>query len=41
MTEPMPGVLTREERIQYGRCLICEWHPPTQGHHPDCPPGDA
>lgn len=34
---PMPGVLTIAERIQHHRCRWCEWHPATQGHHPDCP----
>ena len=24
-------------RAVLGRCLQCEWHPETQGHHPACP----
>ncbi|QBG78458.1 hypothetical protein PBI_WALRUS_67 [Gordonia phage Walrus] len=35
--KPLPGVLTTAERIRNRRCLWCEWHPPTQSHHPDCP----
>ncbi len=27
-------------RAELGRCQSCEWHPPTQGHHPWCPRGD-
>ncbi|MBA2768497.1 MAG: hypothetical protein H0U35_05090 [Sporichthyaceae bacterium] len=25
------------KRVDLGRCLSCEWHPETQGHHPWCP----
>ena len=25
------------ELAALGRCAGCGWHPPTQGHHPDCP----
>ena len=28
---------TPDRRRQLGRCQSCEWHPPTQGHHPWCP----
>lgn len=35
MTVPTP-VLSLTERARYHRCLKCAWHPPTQGHHPNC-----
>lgn len=25
------------KRAELGRCLSCEFHPATQGHHPYCP----
>lgn len=28
---------TRRKRLELGRCLSCEWHAETQGHHPNCP----
>lgn len=28
---------TRRKRVDLGRCVSCEWHPETQGHHPYCP----
>lgn len=28
---------TPSRRIQLGRCVRCEWHTETQGHHPYCP----
>lgn len=28
---------TPAECARLGRCPICEWHPPTQGHAPTCP----
>lgn len=34
---PLPGVLSQAERAKHRRCMWCEWHPPTQGHHPACP----
>ncbi len=28
---------TSDRRRTLNRCHRCEWHPSTQGHHPDCP----
>lgn len=34
----MPAkVFTPAERRAAGRCMDCEWDPPTQGHHELCP----
>ncbi len=30
------SVLSESERKQFRRCMVCEWHPPTMGHHRDC-----
>lgn len=30
------SVLSEAERKQFRRCMACEWHPPTMGHHRDC-----
>jgi hypothetical protein len=30
-------LFTRAQLIAMKRCADCGWHPPTQGHHPDCP----
>jgi hypothetical protein len=27
---------TTDQRRRLGRCESCEYHPETQGHHPDC-----
>jgi len=38
MTDPKIRVLFSEAQLRsFGRCTGCGWHPPTQGHHPDCP----
>ncbi|QPL13942.1 hypothetical protein SEA_AYOTOYA_69 [Gordonia phage Ayotoya] len=37
MKRPAGRMFTADECEQYGRCLRCEWHPPTQGHAPTCP----
>jgi hypothetical protein len=26
-----------EDRVRFGRCVLCEWHPDTQGHDAACP----
>ena len=31
---------TRRRRVELGRCVRCEWHVATQGHHPYCPDAD-
>ncbi len=31
---------TRRRRVELGRCVRCEWHVTTQGHHPYCPDAD-
>lgn len=37
MSDPRIRLLfTEAELAQLGRCPHCGWHPPTQGHHPDC-----
>ena len=33
-------LFTRRRRVELGRCVRCEWHPETQGHHPYCPEAD-
>lgn len=32
---------TRRKRVELGRCVACEWHTETQGHHPYCPRREA
>lgn len=42
MTDPKIRLLfTRAQLIAMRRCADCGWHPPTQGHHPDCPTWDT
>lgn len=37
MTDPNITLLfTPDQLRRMGRCSTCGWHPPTQGHHPDC-----
>lgn len=37
MTDPRIKVLfTADEIAALGRCPECGWHPPKQGHHPEC-----
>ena len=38
--EGVPGEGWRHvecELAGMGRCPTCGWHPPKQGHHPECP----
>lgn len=38
MSDPAIRLLFTPEQLKsYGRCDKCGWHPPTQGHHQDCP----
>ncbi|MDQ2638061.1 MAG: hypothetical protein M3Y83_14430 [Actinomycetota bacterium] len=38
MSDPKIRLLFTPERLAaLGRCTQCGWHPPTQGHHQDCP----
>ncbi|PQM45685.1 hypothetical protein C1Y40_04129 [Mycobacterium talmoniae] len=38
MTDPRIRLLfTRAQLVAMKRCPDCGWHPPTQGHHDDCP----
>jgi hypothetical protein len=30
-------LFTPEQLAGMGRCPNCGWHPPKQGHHPECP----
>ena len=32
-----PRLFTTDQLVALGRCLVCEMHPPTQGHHWSCP----
>ncbi|AER48440.1 hypothetical protein CM06_gp63 [Mycobacterium phage Babsiella] len=38
MSDPRIRLLFSPEELERrGRCRHCGWHPPTQGHLPDCP----
>lgn len=42
MSDPrMTSLFTPEQLRAAGRCTECGWHPPTQGHNPDCTRKDA
>lgn len=32
-------LFTPEQVREFDRCCVCGWHPPTQGHHGECPRG--
>lgn len=30
-------LFSHDELVALGRCTVCGWHPPTQGHQVGCP----
>ncbi|AKJ72235.1 hypothetical protein TPA4_70 [Tsukamurella phage TPA4] len=36
-SDGQPRLFTPDELVALGRCVLCEHHAPTQGHHHTCP----
>lgn len=36
-SDGQPRLFTPDELVALGRCVLCEHHAPTQGHHYGCP----